>query len=249
MDLNDKIIVVERTQKPIWNSDKLKTAWNKGARAFFLNSMGFDHFPVGKARRMGFIVEYLSDYCSEELALHGFKMLDRLLIKTEYDDPIYSDVCLVIGSEGNVGKQVVEKAEFKGMRVLKHDISLGHTDKDFVNALQKAKVIFICVPLNSKTKFLFDERIFYLARNKAPFIINVSGRHGLVSPQNLLRAVNNDWIHGYACDDNPRDFRMLSKWNFHFTPHVGWRSNASIIKRKELTEKALDKINTTLSFK
>ncbi len=244
----DKIIQVDRTKKPMWTPAKLKVVWNTGTRGFLLNSMGTDHFPVERARKIGFVVKSLPDYCSREVAEHGFKLLQSLAIKVRYDRPLYSSSCLVIGSEGNIGQQVQRVAEFKGMDILNHDIVLGHTDKELKKKLRKAKIIFLCIPLNEKTKGFYDVKKIKDSLRIKPFVINVSGREDLVDRLAVNRALNTGKLEGYAIDEDlsDRSFRFHDK--VFWTPHVGWESKESVKLRKKLLVEVRESLEKALVF-
>ena len=229
----DKIIELQRPKYSEWNSLKLKLAFNSGLRGIVLNSMGVDPFPVEQAKRIGLKVFSLPDYCSEELSDHAFKLLGNIVRQVGFDLPEYS-VVLVVGSEGNVGKKVVEKCKEREFMVLKHDIVLGHTNKDLETSVSKADVIFVCVPLTKETKGLFGYDLFEKMKKNSPLLINISGRMGLVNTSDLLGALKRNWLSGYACDESVSDKRFYMHDKMFFTPHVGWKSVESEKKREEL---------------
>lgn len=227
----DKILIVDRTPKPVWFPRKLKEAWNKGVRGFILNSMGTDHFPVATAKRIGFKVRALPDYCSEEVAGHAFKLLQDLVISVRYDRAIYFQTCLVVGSEGQIGKQVCALAEEKEMTVLKHDLTLKQSNKQLLINLGRAKIVFLCLPLTKETKYFFNTDTFKACKRMSPFIVNVSGRNDLVNTYALLTALRKNLVSGYAIDEE-QSYLLNRNIKVVWTPHVGWKSKQSIKKRE-----------------
>lgn len=246
MKVMNKIIQVDRTKKSIWTPTKLKAVWNAGTRGFLLNSMGTDHFPVERARKIGFVVKSLPDYCSKEVAKHAFKLLHSLAIKIRYDRPLYSSSCLIIGSEGNIGSEVQYIARLKDMDVLTHDIFLGHTDKDLKKKLRKAKIIFLCIPLNEKTFGFFDVDKIKVSSKMRPLLINVSGRESLVDKLAVNRALNYGILEGYAIDEDLTDRRFRFHDKVFWTPHVGWESKESVKLRKKLLIEVRESLKKTL---
>lgn len=232
--MSKKIVVVERTVTKEWTTPKLKVAWNSGTRGFILNSMGTDHFPVERAIQIGFKVKWLPDYCSSELAEHAFTLLRGIVLKTQYDRPVHKSTCLVIGSEGNVGKKVCELAEERGMKVLKHDLVLKFTKKGFLKKLGRSKVVFLCIPLTKESIRFYNEEKIRVSRKVCPFVINVSGRNKLVGSVSLLTGLNAGAVCGYGVDDQPSDRRLRNHDRVFWTPHVGWKSQESSGKRKKL---------------
>jgi len=229
-----KIIQIDRTKNSEWTPTKLKSVWNAGTRGFLLNSMGTDHFPVERARNIGFVVKSLPDYCSREVAEHGFKLLQSLAIKIRYDRPVYSSTCLIIGSEGNIGSEVQDIARLKDMDVLTHDVILGHTEKELKKKLRKAKIIFLCIPLNQYTQGFYDVDKIKVSSKIRPLLINVSGRESLVDKLAVNRALNSGKLEGYAIDEDLTDRRFRFHGKVFWTPHVGWESKESVKLRKKL---------------
>lgn len=225
-----KIIEIPRLRYSDWNMQKIKFAYNAGLRGIILNSMGIDLFPVEGARKIGIIVKSLPDYCSDELSDHAFTLLGGLARKIGFEIT-FEETVLVIGSEGNVGKKVVEKCVARNFKILKHDLALGHSRKGLEKSLAKSDVVFVCIPLTKESSRMFGGGLFFKLKEKKPLIINVSGRMGLFNPIFLLSAVKQGRVKGYACDEDVYDRRFYLHPKMFFTPHIGWKSPASEKKR------------------
>lgn len=244
----NKIIELQRIRYSDWNSLKLKLAYNAGLRVVILNSMGTDPFPVEQAKRIGLRVYSLPDYCSSELSDHAFKLMGNLVRQTNFDLPDVVTV-LVVGSQGNVGKKVVEKCVEREFIVLKHDIVLKHARKDLEKAVSKVNVVFVCVPVTKETSGMFDLFLFRKTEENSPLFINVSGRMVLFKKNDLLSALKLGLISGYACDSDVSDRRFYMHHKMFFTPHVGWKSIKSERKRElfleELWQEAKEELNNS----
>ncbi len=227
----EKIIQLERKDYRNWNSLKLKITFNSGVRIIILNSMGTDPFPVEIAKRIGLTVLSLPDYCSEELSDHAFKLFGNLSAKTRLPLSNFVNV-LVVGSEGNVGRKVVQKCRERKFGVLKHDVVLGHSKKDLVDFCNKVDVVFVCIPLIPQTTRLFDSEFFGQMENGNLLFVNVSGRMRLFTYYSIFSALRLGLIGGYACDEVVTDKRLVMHDRMFFTPHVGWRSLESVRRRE-----------------
>jgi len=232
-----KIIQLERREYADWHSAKLKKAFNTGLRVVILNSMGSDPFPIESARGIGLTVKTLPDYCSDELSNHAFRMLITLARKVHYKG--FSDkTVLVIGSEGNVGRKIVLKCKERNFKVLKHDLVFNHTERNLKIKLPKADFVFLCIPVVRRTKNFLNKKHFVLMKKK-PLIVNVSGRLLLVNNRDLISALKQNQIRGYACDESVYDRRFFYYDDrLLFTPHIGWISSKSE-KKRELFLKSL----------
>lgn len=243
----ERIIELQRREYANWNSIKLKEAYNSGLRIVILNSMGSDPFPIESAKRIGLIVKTLPDYCSDELSSHAFNMLIQLARKVGYKG-FSNKTALIIGSEGNVGKKVCSKSLDRSFKVLKHDIALGHTEKDLLTKLKKSDFVFLCIPLNKRSNSFLRKEHFE-AMQKKPLVINVSGRTGLVNSYALLKALRENLISGYACDESVYERRFFYQdHKLLFTPHIGWRSKKSEKKREELLKQLWKEAKQELNY-
>lgn len=233
----NNIEIIQRTKQHWGYITKLKNYEKRGVKAFLLDSMGTDHFPVAIAKEMGFEVRWLPDYCSDEVS--DFAIVQLFLLKRKihpnFPENTANQPCLVIGSEGNIGKLVCVKFSGLGMDVLNWDVKLGFDEQILLDWLGVAKVIVFCCDLNVSTKHFLKTKHFKLMRNK-PFIINPVGRLGLVSLKLIKKYLDKEVISGYACDEKirgslSRDSRCL------FTPHQGWKSIQSKNKREKFLKR------------
>lgn len=240
-----KICIVSRTSEQIYFRNDLVNLWNRGYRGILLDSMGFDHFPVRHAKEIGFIVKNLPDYCSGEVAEHGFTMLSRLMERLEENRSLRDFSVLVIGSEGHIGKKLVYKSVGRCKEVLMFDKKLGHDKKRLDSYWGKVDVVFLAIPLNPGTKSFVDYYLIKKGVKNRPYLVNVSGRKKLVQINDLRIGLNRGLLKGY-CIDEELNANMLKKPNLLWTPHIGWKSDSSVIKRKVVREKTLKELEKEL---
>jgi len=246
MKNENQIEIVKRTSKPWGGEEKLVKRKKEGVKAFFLDSMGTDHFPVRQAIEMGFIVKNLPDYCSEEVS--DFTITQLFMLKRqvapEYPELMVGEPCLVIGAGGKIGSKVCEKMSGIGMNILPWDIKYGFEEANFLEYLSVAKVIVFCCDLNLSTKDYLKEKHFRVMKNR-PFILNPVGRIGLVSLARLKKFLDLEGVSGYACDDPIRGSFGKDKRCF-VSPHLAWKSVQSRNKRAYFKKKILKEIQRIL---
>lgn len=243
----NEIEVVKRTQSHWGGETKLKNCKAQGVKGFLLDSMGTDHFPVEAAKRMGFVVRWLPDYCSSEVA--DFSLFQLFMLKRriapDFPECTREKVCLVIGSEGNVGKKVVELFKGAGNKVVGYDLKIP-VDKGFFDYwLERAKLIVFCCDLNPSSEGLLKTRHFRLMWNK-PFVLNPVGRLGLVSLKLIKKYLDKDVISGYACDEFVKG-PLAKDLRCFFSGHTAWRSNQSKNRKEKVLKQVRKEIERVLS--
>ena len=243
--MSKNIIQINRKDFNKWTTKKLKETYCTGTRGIILNAMGTDLFPIKKAKKIGYNVKSLPDYCSNEVARHAFT-LENNLIKTTHTINTWQKKHLIIGSKGNIGSKVLERLLYYEIPCIEHDPKAGHTKKDLNEKLKTAEIILTCIPLTKETKEIYDKKFFDECKAK-PLIINVSGRNQLFKLTDLATALDNKTISGYASDEYTKYKHLLNNENVYLTDHVGWYSPNAVQKRNFLLKEIMKNMQIELN--
>ena len=221
--------------------------FSKKLRAIGRAGVGIDNIDISTATRMGVVVMNTPDVNTISAAEHTVAMMlglsrniskgdfelkqkewrRHLLIGTELRDKTLGIVGL-----GKIGREVMTRALPFGMNVLGYDPFVNqemfNSDEikivDLDELTQQSDFITVHVPLNSRTKDLFDKARLKKMKNSSR-IINVS-RGGIINEDDLANALENNEISGAAIDvfteepiseSNP----LLKAPNTLLTPHLG----------------------------
>ena len=105
----------------------------------------------------------------------------------------------------------------------------------FDEILNLADIISIHVPLNNKTKYLFDRQAF-IKMKKQPIIIN-SSRGGVINEKDLIDAYKNKYISGFALDvfenepvNEAFSNNITNDMNCILTPHIAGVTEESNVR-------------------
>ena len=224
---------------------RLKQEKRNGIKAFFLNSMGTDHFPVQQAEELGFIVKSLkdNDYCSATVDQNAFKMLFDLMqqINGEFPFELEEKQALIIGGDGRIGSKIMKIAKGFGMNEISFDIDDVHcTPERLLIWLAESKVIFFACDLNDSTKNYFKAE-HYREMEKKPLIINPIGRLKLLDLNRMEYYLNSGSVGGYACDDIPKH-KINNHLKCLFTNHNAWQSTEARDLRTRYQEEIRDEL-------
>ena len=254
------------TDKVVQKADKLKVIARYG--------VGVDNIAVNKATELGIAVTYVPDYCVDEVADHVFAFLftwNRQLItfdsKTKREgwgsvelnlpmNRLRGSTIGIIGF-GRIGRNVAEKANAFGMRVLVTDPyvtsdSVGKNNIEIVplkDLLKKSDFITLHSPLNNQTEGMISLEEFQIMKKNC-FIINCA-RGPLIDETALISALESGQIAGAGLDvmesNHPKNDNKLFKMNnVIVTPHVAFYSPESTV---ELQSRAARSISDVLSGK
>ena len=214
---------------------KLKQTW--GFTDLLTESTGRDNIPDLPD------CHSLKDFSSNSAADHAFLVLLPSLFKNlGYRFELKDKTALVIGGAGAIGSKVVQRCQGFGMKAIAFDTFFNNdTDKLLLTILKRADLIFICVPLTSKTKNYFKAR-HYKAMKKSPLILNVSGRNGLLDPSLLGRYLLNKTVGGYACDGFLKH-RIAQLPQTFFCAHSGARTIEADWRKQQAIGAKLAEIN------
>ncbi|MFL2983537.1 MAG: hydroxyacid dehydrogenase, partial [Candidatus Neomarinimicrobiota bacterium] len=209
--------------------------------------VGIDNIDVINATRKGVVVMNTPDVNTISAAEHAMALMLTIsrnthighydlikglwsrhnLIGTELQNKIVGIIGL-----GKIGREVMDRCLSFNMKILGYDPYVNQelfsesniTITDLDNVVQKADYITLHLPLNEKTRNLFDFKRLRMMKPSSK-IINVA-RGGIINEYDLSRALNEDFISGAAIDvftieplaqDNP----LLSAKNIVLSPHLG----------------------------
>ncbi|MFH1894725.1 MAG: NAD(P)-dependent oxidoreductase [Patescibacteria group bacterium] len=152
---------------------------------------------------------------------------------------------------GRLGKIMAKYANTFGMKVIAYDPSLknyifdkfGCKKVNFHNLLAKSDIITIHVPLDKKTKNMFDRKAFDKMKTTA-LLINTS-RGKIVNEKDLLKSLRKNKIAGYGTDVLADELNFTEKFDIHplveyaknnnnliILPHIGGMTHQS----REMTD-------------
>jgi D-3-phosphoglycerate dehydrogenase len=186
--------------------------------------IGVDTIDIEAATAHGIVVANAPTFCVDEVADHtaglilslarGIPWLDRQVRAGAWvaaGDSIWgvrrlSTLTLGILGLGRIGRQVVRRMTPFGFRILCHDPqlssstieALGVTPVSFEELLRTADILSMHVPLMPSTRHLINASALALMKPTA-ILIN-TGRGGLVDEAALIRALQEQRLHGVALD-------------------------------------------------
>lgn len=234
--------------------------------------VGYDNVAVKEATAKGIWVANVPDYCGEDVSDQALALLmscvrkmalrDKQLRtgiwKTQADGPqwrIKGKTFVFLGF-GQIARILHRKLTgFQLGRVLVFDPfldeaairSAGAEKADWETALREGDFFSIHMPLNDKTRGLFNEEVFKKMK-KTAIIINTS-RGPIIDERSLHKALAERWINSAGLDvfetepvkpGNP----LLKLDNITVSGHSGWYTEEA---QSELKRKAAENIRDVLS--
>ena len=231
-------------------------------------AIGVDTIDIEAASARGIYVANVPDYCIDEVAdtaaahiMNAERRIARantLLLRKSFDmekiRPMRrmknQTLCLI--GFGNIARDVAAKMKaFFGETVV-YDPYFKEHEKypdiqflDFDEAVSRADVISLHVPLNSETKQMMSDEAF--GKMKRGVSIVNTARGGLIDEAALVRALDRGVV-GYCGLDVlvTEDFEhspLLLRDDVFVTPHMGWCSEEAIL---ELQKKTAENVAETL---
>lgn len=214
--------------------------WNAGFRAIVFKSVGTDNGNIKALKEIGFIVKSLPDYGSPSVAQHAYRMLHKI-----NREEIKGKNALVIGYKGNIGKELMKISRGYGLGVWGYDIKDIYMQPKvyFQTCLNMANYIFIAIPLTKRTKNYLKTKDFQTMKNK-PYIIDISGREGLIDLDKITRFLKEGRIKGFASDYFPKSENLdeIRKYNSFFTNHVATHTPEAQARKEEEYTKIIKKL-------
>ena len=232
---------------------------------------GVDGIDLKAAGEQGIYVTNVSDYCTEEVAVHALTMLLALSQKiTGYDRMIKSGIwdykaglpCSGLSEKivgiigyGKIGEAYAKKIQPFCKKVW---VASSHTDRDALlreglelksrdEIIARADYISLHAPLTEENRHMFHKETFRKMKPSA-CLINVA-RGGLICEADLAWALKERQIAGAALDvmeEEPpkKDNPLLKLDNVILTPHVAWYSEKS---QQKLQASAAEEVARVLS--
>ncbi|MDO9540955.1 MAG: C-terminal binding protein [Kiritimatiellia bacterium] len=234
--------------------------------------VGYDNVAVAEATAKKIWVANVPDYCAEDVSDQAFALFlscvrkvalrDRQLRtgiwKTQADGPQWriKGKTFVFFGFGQIARIFHRKlAGFQLGRVLVYDPfldeasirSAGAEKVDWETAIREGDFFSIHMPLNDKTRGLFNEAVFKKMK-KTAIIINTS-RGPIIDERALDQALAERWINSAGLDvfetepikpDNP----LLKLDNITVSGHSGWYTEEA---QSELKRKAAENVRDVLA--
>lgn len=234
--------------------------------------VGYDNVAVKEATAKKIWVANVPDYCGEDVSDQAFalfmscvrkvalrdKQLKSGIWKTQADGPQWrvKGKTFVFFGFGQIARILHRKLSgFQLGRVLVFDPFLdeaairaaGAEKVDFETALREGDFFSIHMPLNDKTRGMFNEQVFKKMK-KTAIIINTS-RGPIVDERALYKALSERWINSAGLDvfeiepvkpDNP----LLKLDNITVSGHAGWYTEEA---QSELKRKAAENVRDVLA--
>ena len=233
--------------------------------------VGYDNVDVKAATAKGIWVANVPDYCGEDVSDQALALLMSCVRRvTLRDRQVRAGVWNIqsAGPEWRIkGKTFVffgfgqiarilhrKLGGFQLQRVMVYDPfldeaairALGAEKTDWNTALREGDLFSIHMPLNDKTRGLFNEAAFHKMKPTA-ILINTS-RGPIIDERALFRALSEHWINSAGLDvfekepvnsDNP----LLTLSNITVSGHTGWYTEES---QTELKRKAAENVRDAL---
>ena len=228
--------------------------------------IGYDNIDVTAARAAGVPVSIVPDASSEEVASHAFAMglaLSRRIPQGQaaiaegrwagsigYDAPKLSSLEVGVVGLGRIGRYAATWWQAVGARVRAFDpfvalpgIAAGTLD----DVILDVDLVSLHLPLTPDTRNLISRETLARMR-RGSVIVNVS-RGGLIDEEALAEALHTGHIAGAALDTFAReplaaDHPLRTAPHTILTPHVAWRSSASL---GALQQGAVDRARAALT--
>tara|TARA_B100001540_G_scaffold246001_1_gene221232 strand:+ start:242 stop:1210 length:969 start_codon:yes stop_codon:yes gene_type:complete len=250
------------------DKDVIQAAENLRAISTF--SVGFDHIDIDFARSRGIKTGYTPEVLTNATAeLTITLILDVMRRVTEGDRLIrnkkwkqifgaydytgieISGKTIGILGMGRIGKQVSEKANGLGMKVVYHSrrpISKNLEKKLNVKYLSENKlfensdIISLHIPYTKDTHHKINSKIFKKMKDTS-FLINTS-RGKIVNERHMITALKKKQIQGagidvYELEPIETKSKLLKLENVVLSPHIGSSTKETRYKMSEITVKNL----------
>ena len=205
-----------------------------GVQFISLRSSGYNNVSVKSAKRIGLRVANAPEYSPHAIAEHAICLLlalNRKLIKANKQVQQYNFLLNdligfnlnaktvgIIGT-GRIGSILVKLFHAFGCDILATDLVHNHFlenqyDLEYVGLKELCKrsdIISINVPLTSDTHYMFNRSLFKLMKSNT-ILVNTA-RGGIVHTGDLLSALRNAEIGGYATDVYEKEKGIFFKDN------------------------------------
>lgn len=233
--------------------------------------VGFDNVDVNAATEKGIWVSNVTDYCVEDVSDQAIALLMSCVRKVaQRDKQVRNKIWamdttsphrrikgknFVLFGYGGIARITHRKiAGFLPGRIMVYDPfveaktieATGAEKVDWDTAIEQGDFFSLHMPLNDKTRGIFNESVFKRMKNTA-ILVNTS-RGPLIDEEALYKALSEGWIDSAGLDvfgqepvnpDNP----LLTLDNITVSGHVGWYTEESTV---DLKRGAAENIKATL---
>jgi D-3-phosphoglycerate dehydrogenase / 2-oxoglutarate reductase len=233
--------------------------------------LGVDNIDLPACKEKGIAVNYVPDYCIQEVSDHAMAMLLSLIRKIplsnkvvqagRWEMPVVVPIRRLQGTVlgllgfGNIPRLVAPKAQAFGMKVIAFDPyakpelfkSAGVESVDFDTLLKTSDYISVHAPHTPQTRGMVNADAF-VKMKKGAYIVNTA-RGPLIDEPALIAALDSGQIGGAALDvvavePLPKDSPLLGRDNVILTPHTGFYSIEAL---EELQSKCATDVASVLS--
>ena len=233
--------------------------------------LGVDNIDIPAATELGISVNYVPDYCMQEVSDHAMALLLAMARKVPLSNklvqsgrwevppivPIHRLSGRVLGlvGFGNIPLALAPKAKAFGLRVVTHDpyaaagvlAEAGVEGVGFDELLGMSDFVSIHAPLLPATRGLFNADVFRKMK-KGAVLINTA-RGPLVDEDALVAALDSGQLGGAALDvvtaePLAKDSKLVSRDNVILTPHTAFYSVEAL---EELQTKCATDVARVLS--
>jgi D-3-phosphoglycerate dehydrogenase len=233
--------------------------------------LGVDNIDIKAAAELGISVNYVPDYCMQEVSDHAMALLLAMARKVPLSDklvqsgrwevppivPIHRLSGRVLGlvGFGNIPRALAPKAKAFGLRVVTYDpyvspealSAAGVEGVGFDRLLEMSDFVSIHAPLMPATRGLFNADVFRKMK-KGAVLINTA-RGPLVDEDALIAALDSGQLGGAALDvvtTEPlaKDSKLVGRDNVILTPHTAFYSVEAL---EELQTKCATDVARVLS--
>jgi D-3-phosphoglycerate dehydrogenase len=233
--------------------------------------LGVDNIDLPACKEKGIAVNYVPDYCINEVSDHAMAMLLSLIRKIplsnkvvqagRWEMPVVVPIRRIQGSVlgllgfGNIPRLVAPKAKAFGMTVIAYDPyakaelfkAAGVESVDFDTLLKTSDYISVHAPHTPQTRGMVHADAFAKMK-KGAYIVNTA-RGPLIDEPALIAALDSGQIGGAALDvvavePLPKDSPLLGRDNVILTPHTGFYSIEAL---DELQSKCASDVARVLS--
>lgn len=257
----------------------LEMLWDMGVKYITLRATGYNNVSVKSAKRIGLKVAYAPEYSPHAIAEHTVGLLlalNRKIVQAntqvkQYDFSLNDLVGFDLNGKtvgvfgtGRIGSILVKLFHAFGCKVVANDIKRNpylenHYDLEYLpleELCRRSDVISINAPLNYETHHVFYEPLF-LAMKEGAVLVNTA-RGGIVKTEDLITALKNGHLAGYATDvyeyergvffkDNSKTGitdellqELIAQPNVLLTPHQAFATKEALERIAETTIYNLD---------
>jgi D-lactate dehydrogenase len=250
-----------------------------GVKYITLRSTGYNNLSVKSAKRIGLKVAYAPEYSPHAIAEHAVGLLlalDRKLVRAHnqvknynfsLDHLVGSDVngkTVGIFGTGRIGSILVGIFHAFGCNIVAHDLERNpylenHYGVQYLpleELCRKSDIVSINTPLNYNTHHVFNKTLL-MAMKSGAILINTA-RGGIVKTEDVLDALKNGELGGYATDvyehergifftDHSKNGitdelleELIALPNVLLTPHQAFATKEALVRIAETTIHNLD---------